>query len=180
MRRSEYVGIIDKKTAVTEIVTLKKGKLAKYFVRQSQINEHYTIEIKGEKVHFTKLKEGKSSEETEKLEDNFVVGPTLVGFIARKWDELAKGDQVKVRFGVPSRQKTIRFKLSRIKNADGRMVVQMKPSSFLVAAFLDPIELHVNEKTKQIDRMIGRVLPKRKTDSGFDYLEADVKFKHSK
>ena len=78
----------DKKEAVIEETTLRDGQLQSYSLNQKQLGELGQLEVRGNKIHFSYTKSGKTETNDESRSDNLVVGPTIFAFVQQHWGEL--------------------------------------------------------------------------------------------
>lgn len=163
---------------VREEALLESGKVRRYAIFHKQLNENGFAEVKGTKLHFSYTKEGKTKTSDEDLPENFVVTANLVDFVRAHWAELLKGDTIPIRFGVLDRAETVGFKLFKIeeKRAEGRdrIVIKMKPSSFIIAAIVDPILLTFDKEKRRLEEVLGRTLAKRKVGDRWKDLDSDT------
>lgn len=159
-----------------ENVVFEGDKLKSYQQLQKQVGSDGKIEIQGDQVVFTQTQNGKTSSDKEKLKDNFVVGPTLIGYLQARWDEVMAGKTVNVRFGVIDRKETVGFSLKKEKDTEygGKkaIVVKMKPTSFIIAALVDPLLFTLDAETGRVLELEGRVVPKLKDGDKWKDLDA--------
>ena len=163
--------------AVEEIATFEKNQLQKYELSYPLSQEFGKVTIADGKAHFSYTKDGKTKEDTEKWSDNFIVGLSLKNYIQSNWDSLINGNTLKVRFGVPDRIESVGFSLFRVKENEKdnhSIVVKMKPTSFLIAALVDPIYFNFDIKTKELNSFIGRAKPKQLINGKWKDLDAET------
>jgi hypothetical protein len=148
----------DGKELVREENTFEAGKLIKSVYKQSQVNESGEVSIKDGKVNFTFNDHNGTETDSEDVEPNMVLGSMIGDHVLQNWDELMKGETIYVRYMAIERCDTIGFKFFKDKErtVDGKTLVdfKMKPSSFIIAALVDPIRLTV---TKDPPRRIAEV-----------------------
>jgi hypothetical protein len=154
-----------------------KGGLLSYAVIHHQTGTEGKVEAKGSKLVFTK---GSSIKE-EDLASNWVVGPTLIPMLSARWADILKGESLKVRLASWERQETIGFELfkDRVeKGPDGkdRIIIKMKPSSFIISALVKPLFFTMGMDGKSLDAMQGRVLPKLQDGSKWKDLDAEIDY----
>lgn len=166
------------KVAAEEDSIVENGKLLRYEVHHKQLGEEGLMEVKDGKVIFSYTKNGKTEKSEEDLEDNFVAGPTLVDYLAARKAILLKGDTVKIRFAVLDRKETVGFQFFKVgeEKFEGKdaVVIKMKPSSFVIAALVDPLFFTFTKDDMRIRRIVGRTLPKQKIDGKWKDLDADI------
>lgn len=165
----------DGKPVAVETAEFTAGRLQKYEQKQLQLNATGKIEVKDGKVNFTYEKDGQTKTASEKLKDNFVVGPSLVGYVEGQWAKIIKGDDVDVRLGVVDRRETVGFTFRKVKETDYHgqkaVVVKMKPTSFVIAALVDPLLFTFTADGTRVLELDGRTIPKRADGGKFKDLD---------
>lgn len=156
--------------------------LKRYEMDHKQTGRKGSIVVDGKKVIFNFEDNGKKKKEvTEDLKGNFVVSHTLAPYVALHWNELMDGKTVDIRYGVWDRQETVGFSLSKMgqEKLDGQDVVllKFKPTSFVIAALVDPVTFKFSTDGKRLLGMVGRVAPKRKEGQRWKDLDAEVIYK---
>lgn len=152
------------KVAVTEEAFFEKNQLVKYLVNYHRRNEQGEISVKDGIVNFHYTENGKTKNSEEKWVDNFIVGLSMKKYLTNHWDDLVAEKTLNVRFGVDYRRDTVGFSIFRLKdkeNEPGILTVKMKPSSFIIAALVDPIIFNFDLKTKELISFVGRTKPKQ-------------------
>jgi hypothetical protein len=168
------------KTALIEMLEIQKvgdkENLVSYKISQKQLGAEGSVEIKDGEAHFSFTRDGKTKTGKEKVSDNFVVGPTTLRIIRDKWGELMKGSKVKVRLAVLDRQETVGFEFSKVGEGtiEGQksIDVKMKPSSFLIAALVNPLHFHMSTDGKRLLQLEGRSQTKQKDGDHWKDLDA--------
>ncbi len=150
--------------AIDEDTVWEDGQLKSYGFKRLLEKEAGSVEVRGKKIHFSYTKDGKQNEADEDLTPNFVVAATLLDYIGKNWDTVIKGETLDMRYGVLDRRETVGFKLFKISEGkvDARetLVLKMKPTSFIIAAIVDPVILTIDKGTKHLLKLNGRLLPK--------------------
>jgi hypothetical protein len=167
---------------VVETSERQGTNLKRYEMDHRQTGRKGSIVVEGKKVIFSFEENGKKKgEETEDLKDNFVVGHTLAAYIGSRWKEIMDGKTVDIRFGVWDRQETVGFSLFKVgqEKLDGTdaILLKFKPTSFVIAALVDPVIFKFSTDGKELLGMVGRVSPKRKDGSKWKDLDAEVIYK---
>lgn len=160
-----------------EFATTGQGEVfRRYHVKQNQINAEGTIEVKDGKAHFTYTKDGKTKTASEKAGDNFVVGSSALPYLRKHWDKIVKGEKVAVRLGVVDRLESVGFEFVREREIerDGQKVyvLKMKPSSFIIAALVNPLYWYVTADGQKLLEINGRSQVKRKVDGQWKDFDA--------
>ena len=160
-RRSVVTVYTDKegKELIREENTFEGGKLLRSQYRQSQVNERGEVSFKDGKAQFTFTDYKGTENETEDVVPDMILGSMIGDHLITHWDDLLKGESVHVRYMAIERCETIGFKFFKEAEriVDGKTLVdfKMKPSSFIIAAIVDPIRITV---TKDAPHYIVEVL----------------------
>lgn len=163
--------------AVTEEAFFEEDQLTKYIVNYHLQQEQGEILVKNGKVLFQYTEGGKTKTSEEKWVHNFIVGLSMKKYVTQHWQSLIDGKTLNVRFGVDYRRDTVGFSLFRLKEQEkeeGMMVVKMKPSSFVIAALVDPIIFKFDIKTKEILSFVGRTKPKQLVNGKWKDLDGET------
>lgn len=168
--------------AVIETSEREGAKLKHYEIEHKQTGRKGSIVVDGNKVKFNFEENGKKkSEETEDLKDNFIVGHTLVPYVSSHWKEIMEGKTIDIRYGVWDRQETVGFSLFKVgqEKIDDKdaILLKFKPTSFIIAAIVDPVIFKFSTDGKELLGMVGRVAPKRKDGNRWKDLDAEVVYK---
>jgi hypothetical protein len=163
----------DGKVVVTENAELENGKIVHFKQDQKQINAQGEVTVENGKAKFTYTKNGKTKNDEEKVGDDFIVTASLYPYLETKWDELKKGKKIRAHLGVLDRLEVIEFQFKKqkeIKLDDGKpgLIIKMTPSSFVIAALVDPIYFKVSEDGATIVDIKGRTPLKIKDGSDWD------------
>lgn len=171
------------KLAVREETLLKGSTVITHSVQQGQLNEVGKIVIEKKKILFSYTREGKEKTSDESLGKNLVVSASLVPFIQDHWKKLIKGDTIEIRYASIDRSETIGFDLFKSDDdraVAGNVVIKMKPSSFFVAAIVNPLFLHFDPKTKNLTEIYGRTAPKLLVGKDWKDLDAHTIYEVTK
>jgi hypothetical protein len=165
---------------VEEKGTLKGEELVSFDVDQLQTKEKGHIEVQGEKVVFTYEKDGKKKTAEERLRQPLLTAANFNRYISSHWREFSRGQEVDVRFAVWFRLETVGFKIFKVgevqKGSQKLIQLRMKPSSFVIAALVDPLNLWYSEDGQKLVELSGRVSPKIQKASAYKDLDADVRY----
>jgi hypothetical protein len=165
----------DGKTQVYEETELKGTEVVSHSVDHKQINEHGKVKVENGKVLFTYTKDGTQKTAEEKAVPNLVVSGSLVPFIQAHWDEIAKGQTVNIRYAALDRRETVGFDLFKVEHARAtkdQLVIKMKPSSFIIAAIVNPLFLHFHAPSRTLSEIYGRSAPKKNENGKWKDLDA--------
>lgn len=170
----------DGKVAAVETAEFVKDasgpRLRLYKMDQKQVGAVGQVEVKDGVAHFSYSKDGATKTSSEKVGDDFIAGPSLVGHLQARWAKLMKGDTVKTRFVVLDRRETVGFQFYKEKetevNGQKAVVIKMKPSSFLIAALVDPLHFYFTPDGQRLLQMQGRVQVKKNEGGKWKDLDA--------
>ena len=137
-----------------------------------------SVDVAGDRLHFTLVKDGKLSTATESAIAPLVAGPTMFGFILKHWNELTSGRTVPLRFAVLELNKSIGFVLERVAEQPDRLTIRMTASSWLVRRFVAPTYFYFDPATKKVLGYDGRVPPLEQVGDDLRTLDARVHYTH--
>jgi hypothetical protein len=167
---------------ITERTEFKNDQLVSYQQSQKQTGGDGVIKIARNKVIFTYKKDGKEKTDEEDLTPNFVTSPTLMEYMMKNFASLKKGDVHKIRFGVIDRRETIGFELRKdretIFNGTKAVVIRMKPSSFVIAALVDPLYFTFDEEGTRGLELRGRLPVKVKDGKSWADFDGRMVYKY--
>ncbi|MBY0472519.1 hypothetical protein K2X30_15245 [bacterium] len=176
--RTSFLSLDGKQDLVSEETVLDKGKLQHFTQDLKFSSDSGSIKVVDGKVHFSFTSQGETKTDQETLENNFVIGPTIVDYLHGNWTDLIEGKDVSVRLGVVDRKETVGFKFFKIDDStvDSQkvLVVKMKPTSFVIAAIVDPLIFKFNRADKRLLEVVGRTPIKVKKGDKWDTLDAET------
>ncbi len=162
-----------------------QGALVEYEIHHRQRALRGKIEVRSDKLIFTRVDEkGKSSTEQENLPVTWAVGPTLIPLLQKNWATILKGEKLRIRFAVWDRKETVGFDLFKDSvqpGGDGKdhVIVKMKPTSFIIAAIVDPIYFTLPLDGSRLEEMKGRTLPMIERDGKLRDLDAWIVYQNT-
>lgn len=162
------------KEAVVEKVVFDKGRVKLYTIDHVQTGNTGMLEAKDGKLNFAYTKDGKTKTDTEDIPENLVLTATLTDFLASKGEPLLKGDTIEARLGVLDRLETVGFKFFKSSETADTVTIKMKPTSFVIAAIVDPLFLTFHKEGMRIAEINGRTMPKRNVDGKWKDLDVDT------
>ena len=141
-------------------------KLLRYTYDQKQMKEGGEISIHDGKVFYEFIKGGEIQRDDEKQPEDMMLADLMQPFIQNHWHELVdEEDTLHTHYLVLEKQDSYGFKFFTDGEAkcgsDDCMRIIMKPSSFLIAAFVNPIKILVEKKDPHRIREIDGRLPIR-------------------
>jgi len=162
-----------------EKIGFRDGRLQSYAFEIPNQGEIGKMEIVDERMRFSWNKNGEVRTEEESVPENLIVGPTIVPFLRENRERILAGESLRARLAVLDRMETIGFRFTKVeeKMRDGRAVVmvRMRPSSFVVALVVKPLDFLVDKETFRLLEYRGRTLPLRQeTDGTWTALDVDA------
>ncbi|HHT9130114.1 MAG TPA: hypothetical protein ACFYEC_04520 [Candidatus Brocadiaceae bacterium] len=170
-----------------EKLTYKNGSLQKLDLVHKQIEQSGSLAVNGNTLTFSYTKEGKPKTSDETLDGILITTDQIYGFLNNNWDKLMKGETLNIRLPVLDRLETVGFKFFQEKEADvdgiKTIVIKMKPSSFVIAALVDPVMFYFHPTDQRPDghkliEIVGRTVPKRKDGDKWEDLDVIMKFRY--
>lgn len=145
---------------VEKTIVKTDGTLVSFEQDQKQLKTTGKLEVADGKAHFTFTRDGKTKTDDEKAGADFIVTPTLVAYVQKHWDQVMKGETVKMRLGVLDRLETVGFQMKKDseKELDGQaaVVLKMKPSSVIISALVNPLFFSFSSDGKHLLTLEGR------------------------
>jgi hypothetical protein len=177
-----YTDLKGQPTVEEKGVVKSDDELVSFDVDQMQTKEKGHVEVQGDKVFFTYEKDGKKKTADEKLKKPLLTPANFNFYVANHWADFSSGKEVEVRFAVWFRLETVGFKIFKVgevqKGSQKLIQLRMKPSSFVIAALVDPLNLWYSEDGQRLMEMSGRVSMKLPQGADFKDLDADVRYVH--
>ena len=150
--------------------------LIEYTLYANQFGQTGTIRVQGDQVSYERFRGTDRETKIERVDGPVVVGPTMVGYIARHLDQLQAGEELEIRLAVLDRLATYGFKLQAVEASPGQTRIRMKPSSFVIAMAVDPLYFTFETATGKPIRLEGRVAPEVRDDDGWHSVDARVEY----
>lgn len=165
--------------ALVEKGLVRDAQLLTYEIDQKQTQEKGRMRVEAGRIYFEYEGPGGKKKKADEKVSGFILGTSnFNGFIWKNWDELTRGKALDVRFAVWDRLETVGFTVQKIgemeKAGERWMELRMKPTSFLIAALVDPIHFWYSLSDKQLRVMKGRVAPKQFRDGKWRDLDAEA------
>ncbi len=170
------------KVVVREEGLLQGAKLISYSIERSQTGEKGSIRVEDGKVYFEyEDSKGNKRKDSEKIKGQVVCSANFLPFVKEQWDRILTGQDVDVRFAVWDRLETVGFTIKKMGEQmyEGKKLIElrMKPTSFVIAALVDPLYFLVDAESKDLRLMKGRVPPKQLVGGSWKDLDAEVIYK---
>ena len=123
----------------------------------------------------------KTNVTTESLRPDTLIIDMIAPFLVAHWDDLLKGKEVKCRYVAADRAETVGFKFAKhaesTRNGKPVVVLKMSPSSFVIAAFVNPIFVTMEKEGEHhVLQYDGRTTPKIKDGNKWKDLDAVTVF----
>ena len=148
-----------KKPAVSEAFYRRNGEVLRFEEEFPHENEKGSAELRGDKIIASHSKNGKVRTEEMEHEPGLVFGGQVAELFLEKMSRLLQGEKIKFRIFVIERLETFGFE-ARLKKKEGdELQVEMKPSSFVISAFVSPIifTYRVGPKALNSSEKVGNV-----------------------
>lgn len=172
---------------VEEKLSYKNDVLEKIELDHKQIGQSGTLAVKGKTLSFSYTKDGKTKTSEETLDGTLVASDQIYDHLQKNWSQLMNGETISIRLPVLDRLETVGFKFFKEKDVelDGvkTTVIKMKPSSFVIAALVDPVMFYFHPTEMRPEghkciQVVGRTVPKRKDGDKWKDLDVVMKFKY--
>jgi hypothetical protein len=150
--------------------------LSEYTLYTNQLGQTGGIRVQDDQITFRVTDDNVERVRVERLTGDVVVGPTLVGYVFRRLDGLARGEVAEVRLAVLDRMETISFELAAVAAPAGLTRIQMTPSSFLIRLAVDPVIFTFETSTRKLMRLEGRVPTKIRNGDRWKDFDARVEY----
>lgn len=167
---------------IKEKATMQGYQLIAYNIDQKQTNQKAEVNIKDGFVYFFLEEDGGKTKKTEKekLKENTIAPITMFNFVKENWTKLSNGEKLDVRLIVWFRMETVGFELFKVGeeviNGQPALHVRLKPSSFLIAALVKPVDIWYAKSNQHILQMKGRVIPKILSDGKYKDFDSYVSY----
>ncbi|QDK39735.1 hypothetical protein DOE51_09935 [Bdellovibrio sp. NC01] len=167
------------KVVVQETGLAQGDELKDYTLERPQTEEKGHIFTRDGKVYFEyEGPGGKKKSANEKIDGQILTPANFTAFVRKNWDSFNAGKAIPVRYAVWDRQETVGFTLTKVGDAEikGQKAIElrMKPTSFVIAAIVDPIHLWYRVSDKKLMIMKGRVQPRQDVDGKLKQLDAET------
>ncbi|MFN7904706.1 MAG: hypothetical protein ACK5P5_05935 [Pseudobdellovibrionaceae bacterium] len=168
---------------IEEVAKYKDAEFMETKIEQKQTGEKGQIKVADGKIEFIYIsKDGKEKKNSEKIKSGMkILAPAnFIVFIRKNWAELNKDKVIPLRMVVWDRYETVGFDLiyeGPVRRSGQDLIkLKLKPSSFLIAALVNPISMWFSTDGQRMIEMQGRVAPKVKDGDDWKTLDADVKY----
>ena len=167
------------------VVSLPDYQVQEYNVHSYQTGEQGKLNFGENKISIEYSIKDKPVEKKEIDKPKNLVAPAnFEQYLQSHFDILKKEKSQSVDFLIWDRHETIKFKVSYLgeEKLNGEMTQHFKMNidNFLLAAFIDPIQIWYKQDMTQIRRFLGRVAMKKKIAEGkYENLDADVLYKYN-
>jgi hypothetical protein len=183
--RSRYLDPTGTKVLAEERVRMKDGLLVDYSTYQSQgdIRGKVTIDRSKKSISYALFRKGKLDKlnKTELTSEEALVPPPLIVYrVLKSWKEVSAGKTQRFLIPIPHEQGSFRFKLHKNRESKDEVELALRPRSFFLQMFVDPLRFAWSLKDNQLTWFLGRVLSRRpKPDgSGFESMDAKIVVDH--
>lgn len=171
--------------AIHEVAKYKDAELIETRLEQKQTDEKGYIKVSGDQIEFVYTNsDGKEKKNSEKIKSGMkILAPAnFIVFIRKNWADLQSRKMIPLRFAVWDRYETVGFDLifegNEKRSGQDLVKLKLKPSSFIIAALVNPIHLWFSQDGQRLIELSGRVAPKVKSGDSWNALDADVKYSY--
>ncbi len=171
--------------AIQEVAKYREAELIETRLEQRQTGEKGFVTVSGDKIEFVYTnRDGKEKKNSEKIKPGMkILAPAnFIVFIRKNWADLQSKKSIPLRFAVWDRAETVGFDLilegAEKRSGQDLVKLKLKPSSFIIAALVNPIYLWFTPDGQRLMELSGRVAPKIKSDDAWKALDADVKYSY--
>lgn len=170
----EEVGVLD----------AKDFSVLEYRVDNRQTKEAGKLIFNDSKIWIEYKVEGRPIVKKEIHKPGVLVAPAnFEQFLKANFETLRKNKTMPVDFLIWDRHETIKFKITylgeKILNGEKTHHFKMNVNNFLIAAFINPIQMWYSEDMSEVRRFLGRVAVKKKNlDGSYSHFDADVTYKY--
>lgn len=179
-RSTEYI-TPDGELAASEYVLLENGELEEYTVLEHTAGRKALVRRVEDKVVFSYTKDGHTETRSEDYGEGLVVGQTLIPYIQSHWKRLMRDEDVRVRFAIFRRLRTIWLKIQKEDEEEGdggkRVLLKIRPRSLILSAFVKPIYLTFSRDGRTVYNFIGRTIPLRLVNGSWKPARVDGIFR---
>lgn len=170
---------LDGKIVVQESGLVQGDDLKEYAIERPQTNEKGRIQVREGRVYFEyEGADGKKKSDDERIKGKVLCAANFTAFVRNNWEQLTSGKSIPIRYAVWDRRETVGFTLQSMGESDhgGKkwLEIRMKPTSFVIAALVDPVHLWYAMDGKNLVLMKGRVPPKIKVGDSWKDLDAET------
>lgn len=170
--------------ALRETSVLDHGTLISLKIEHFQLKEIYEVTQNGKTITYRTftmsagkpLPKGKG--QTEQIPDSFLAGPALEDYIRGHWSELMNDETLYVQFALVDQADTIGLKLFKTNSEKNKNTetanIRMKPSSIILAAITDPVDVIFDTKKMTILKFTGRSPLKKIVNGSLKPLDVEI------
>ena len=165
-----------------ETTRTQNGDFLDYKLEQLQTSEKAHIYVRDGQVNFEKTgADGKTEKTSEKIKNlPVLVASSLLMYLQKNWQILEKEKELEFRWAVWDRKETVGFKIIRENvetlSSGPAVKLKMKPSSFVIAALVKPLEFWFSLDGTKLFKMKGRVGPQQQVDGEWKPLDAEIQY----
>jgi hypothetical protein len=120
------------------------------------------VDRQGQEVVYEQRVGGITRRNRERFDEQFTVGPTVIPWVQRHWNDITAGRELTIRYAVLDQLRSFEFRLAMADDhprAYRDTVVKMWPASLVLRLFVSPVYLVFTRDGRAFHGMIGRLLP---------------------
>jgi hypothetical protein len=150
-------------------------QLAEYTLHRNQLGQFGSIRRDGDQICFELIDERGRRSRCEPAGDDLVVGPTMIGHLAGRLEQLRAGERVHIRMGLVDRLGSIPFVVDAAAAGAEQTRLRMRPAALWLRPFIRPIHITYDAAGKLV-RLEGRVPPKVRRGRAWRAFDARVEY----
>lgn len=145
--------------ALKEEYWTKGGSFVRYELSDLDRKRVTRVRVDGNKLHYELRETSELGEKvktgSEDLEPLHALGPGLLDRLQSVWDQAVAGEKVELRLAVPDRFESFWFKFKKVAETETEVTFHLKPSSFMIAMFVQSIEFVFDKATRRLKTYRG-------------------------
>jgi len=166
----------------TKVIQYSYSPLVPDFYQTNKRNGE-VIDVKTEEndrliVNYQASESDKVKSKQININNRLIVDAGFDNFVRNYWNNLAKGDDLKVDFLAPTRQIVAPFKIVKASCKEGEddaLCLTMSPDAWWLKLVVDPIYLAYDLNTQNLKRYLGRG---NISETNGDYLSVDIHYQY--
>jgi hypothetical protein len=167
--------------AVIERLWFKDGRTQRYEYDDRQEGGVGSLQRSGDRVVLRWDQDGKTQQKTVDAPKTLICGPSYVGLLQERWNDLLKGEKIVGTVPVLSRSRLMLADLafrrrSDLDRGDGSLHVEMKPANWFVALFFPAIGLDFDPQSRRLLHVAGRSLLKERVKGEWKMTDVDLTY----
>ena len=155
-----------------EAVSLQGDEVQTYTFEDFRRGLKGKMERKASEIHWEFTENGETRHDKSGVESHLTVGPVMLRFVEKHWDELLKGETISIRLAVLDRMETVGFTMKHDATQSGTVRMSMVATSFFIRLIAPRVEFDFDLNTKKLKQVRGPTLLKIQDKGEWKQLEA--------